>query len=166
MTDRFRLTLAQLNATVGDLAGNAALAREAWEEGGLDLSGRLLSADDQVVVTSSYCAFFLEASDAPRCTGDPRILKHRFFTAMPDLGTLHPRPQYGGATLIQRLRASFSAAATTTAKRKQVAEPAMPPAKQQKAPPAAAPVSSGAPEPPEEEPADWEEAAAESMGWG
>ena len=33
MTDRFRLTLAQLNATVGDLAGNAALAREAWEEG-------------------------------------------------------------------------------------------------------------------------------------
>ncbi len=31
MADRFRLTLAQLNATVGDLAGNAALAREAWE---------------------------------------------------------------------------------------------------------------------------------------
>ena len=108
-------------------------------------------------------AFFLEASDAPRCTGDPRILKHRFFTAMPDLGTLHPRLQYGGATLIQRLRASFSAA-TTTAKRKQVTEPAMPPAKQQKAPPAAVPVSGGAPEP-EEEPADWEEAAAAAMGW-
>jgi NAD+ synthase len=33
MTDRFRLTLAQLNATVGDLAGNAAKAREAWEAG-------------------------------------------------------------------------------------------------------------------------------------
>ncbi|MFK7938621.1 MAG: NAD+ synthase [Roseovarius sp.] len=33
MTDRFRLTLAQLNATVGDLAGNAARAREAWEAG-------------------------------------------------------------------------------------------------------------------------------------
>ncbi|MEQ9261451.1 MAG: NAD+ synthase [Roseovarius sp.] len=33
MTDRFRLTLAQLNATVGDLAGNAAKARTAWEEG-------------------------------------------------------------------------------------------------------------------------------------
>ena len=33
MTDRFRLTLAQLNATVGDLAGNAALARRAWAEG-------------------------------------------------------------------------------------------------------------------------------------
>ncbi|MBV0891367.1 NAD+ synthase [Paracoccus sp. Z118] len=33
MTDRFRLTLAQLNATVGDLDGNAALARDAWEKG-------------------------------------------------------------------------------------------------------------------------------------
>ena len=27
MTDRFRLTMGQLNATVGDLAGNAAKAR-------------------------------------------------------------------------------------------------------------------------------------------
>ena len=27
MAEKFRLTLAQLNATVGDLAGNAALAR-------------------------------------------------------------------------------------------------------------------------------------------
>ncbi|AUH65777.1 NAD+ synthase [Paracoccus zhejiangensis] len=32
MTDKFRLTLGQLNATVGDLAGNAAKAREAWAE--------------------------------------------------------------------------------------------------------------------------------------
>ncbi len=32
MTDRFRLTMAQLNPTVGDLAGNAAKAREAWEQ--------------------------------------------------------------------------------------------------------------------------------------
>ncbi|GGE48133.1 NAD+ synthase [Actibacterium pelagium] len=31
MRDRFRLTLAQLNPTVGDLAGNAAKARSAWE---------------------------------------------------------------------------------------------------------------------------------------
>ena len=31
MADRFRLTLAQLNATVGDLAGNADRARHAWE---------------------------------------------------------------------------------------------------------------------------------------
>ncbi len=33
MAERFRLTLAQLNATVGDLDGNAALARDAWEAG-------------------------------------------------------------------------------------------------------------------------------------
>ncbi|EDZ48290.1 glutamine-dependent NAD(+) synthetase [Rhodobacterales bacterium Y4I] len=33
MADRFRVTLAQLNPTVGDLAGNAAKARTAWEEG-------------------------------------------------------------------------------------------------------------------------------------
>ncbi|ETW13566.1 NAD synthetase [Roseivivax marinus] len=33
MADRFRLTLAQLNPTVGDLAGNASLARDAWEAG-------------------------------------------------------------------------------------------------------------------------------------
>jgi len=33
MPDRFRLTLAQLNPTMGDLAGNAALACRAWAEG-------------------------------------------------------------------------------------------------------------------------------------
>src|SRR6056297_1397754 len=33
MADRFRLTLAQLNATMGDLAGNSARARTAWEAG-------------------------------------------------------------------------------------------------------------------------------------
>ncbi|WP_027257692.1 NAD+ synthase [Leisingera aquimarina] len=33
MADRFRVTLAQLNPTVGDLAGNAAKAKAAWEEG-------------------------------------------------------------------------------------------------------------------------------------
>ena len=33
MSDRFRITLAQLNPTVGDLRGNAAKARAAWEEG-------------------------------------------------------------------------------------------------------------------------------------
>lgn len=32
MTDRFRLTIAQLNATVGDLKGNAARAHAAWDE--------------------------------------------------------------------------------------------------------------------------------------
>jgi NAD+ synthase len=33
MADKFRLTLAQLNPTVGDLAGNAAKARKAWRAG-------------------------------------------------------------------------------------------------------------------------------------
>ena len=40
MTDRFRLMMAQENPTVGDLAGNRALARAAWEAGrdaGVDL---------------------------------------------------------------------------------------------------------------------------------
>jgi NAD+ synthase len=33
MTERFRITLAQLNPTVGDIAGNAAKARAAWQQG-------------------------------------------------------------------------------------------------------------------------------------
>lgn len=33
MAERFRITLGQLNPTVGDLAGNAAQAHAAWEEG-------------------------------------------------------------------------------------------------------------------------------------
>ncbi|UWS80463.1 NAD+ synthase [Phaeobacter sp. G2] len=33
MADRFRVTLAQMNPTVGDLVGNAAKARTAWAEG-------------------------------------------------------------------------------------------------------------------------------------
>lgn len=33
MADRFRLTLAQMNPTLGDIAGNAALARAAWDQG-------------------------------------------------------------------------------------------------------------------------------------
>ena len=33
MADRFRVTLAQMNPTVGDLAGNAAKAVVAWQAG-------------------------------------------------------------------------------------------------------------------------------------
>ncbi|WP_375254449.1 NAD+ synthase [Yoonia sp.] len=33
MTKTFRLTIAQLNPTVGDISGNAAQARDAWEQG-------------------------------------------------------------------------------------------------------------------------------------
>lgn len=36
MTDRFRLTLAQLNPTVGDIKGNGAKALSAWEKGRMD----------------------------------------------------------------------------------------------------------------------------------
>ena len=32
MADRFRLTIAQLNPIMGDLAGNAAQAKDAWEQ--------------------------------------------------------------------------------------------------------------------------------------
>ncbi|WP_296419443.1 NAD+ synthase [Pseudooctadecabacter sp.] len=33
MTDRFRVTMAQMNPTVGDIDGNAAKARHAWDQG-------------------------------------------------------------------------------------------------------------------------------------
>ncbi|MBU2358286.1 MAG: NAD+ synthase, partial [Alphaproteobacteria bacterium] len=33
MTDHYRITLAQLNPTVGDLKGNAAKALDAWRQG-------------------------------------------------------------------------------------------------------------------------------------
>ena len=33
MTDSIRITLAQLNPTLGDLEGNASKARSAWEKG-------------------------------------------------------------------------------------------------------------------------------------
>ena len=33
MADRFRVTLGQLNPTLGDFAGNIAKARAVWEEG-------------------------------------------------------------------------------------------------------------------------------------
>ncbi|WP_050929078.1 NAD+ synthase [Aestuariivita boseongensis] len=36
MADRFRITLAQMNPTVGDLEGNAAKARAAWDKGRAD----------------------------------------------------------------------------------------------------------------------------------
>ena len=40
MSDRFRVTMAQMNPTVGDIAGNIAKTRDAWEvarEAGSDL---------------------------------------------------------------------------------------------------------------------------------
>ena len=49
MGDRFRVTLAQLNPTVGDIAGNAALARAAWEQG--KTAGAALVALPEMFVT-------------------------------------------------------------------------------------------------------------------
>ena len=53
MADTFRLTLAQLNPTVGDIAGNSAKAREAWE------AARAASADmvalPELFVTGYNC---------------------------------------------------------------------------------------------------------------
>ncbi len=47
MTDKFRLTLAQMNPVVGDLAGNSALAKKAW------LAGRDAGAD-MVALTEMF----------------------------------------------------------------------------------------------------------------
>ena len=41
MTNRFRLTIGQLNPTVGDLPGNAAKAREAWAAAGHEREPRV-----------------------------------------------------------------------------------------------------------------------------
>ena len=48
MTDRFRLTLAQLNPTMGDLEGNAALARRAWQEG-RDAAARMVALPEMFI---------------------------------------------------------------------------------------------------------------------
>lgn len=47
MADRFRLTLAQLNPVLGDLAGNAAKAKAAWEAG-------LAAGADMVALTEMF----------------------------------------------------------------------------------------------------------------
>lgn len=49
MSDRFRLTLAQLNPTVGDIKGNATQARAAWEAG--KQSGANLVALPEMFIT-------------------------------------------------------------------------------------------------------------------
>ncbi len=49
MTDRFRLTLAQLNPTVGDLAGNRVLALDAWQKG--KVAGADLVALSEMFIT-------------------------------------------------------------------------------------------------------------------
>ncbi len=49
MADRFRITLAQLNPTVGDIPGNAAKARAAWEAG-RDAGADLVALPEMFIV--------------------------------------------------------------------------------------------------------------------
>ena len=83
MTNRFRLTIGQLNATVGDLPGNADKARQAWEEA--RAAGADMLALPEMFITGYQTqdlvlkpAFTRQAEDAIRelgaaCTGGPAI---------------------------------------------------------------------------------------------
>ena len=83
MTDRFRLTIAQLNATVGNLAGNAARARAAWDEA--KAAGAQMLALPEMFLTGYQTqdlvlkpAFTRQAEQeiaalAARCAGGPAI---------------------------------------------------------------------------------------------
>ena len=55
MSDRFRLTLAQLNATVGDIDGNAEKARQAWRAG-RDAGAVVASDTSSAAIRSSSAA--------------------------------------------------------------------------------------------------------------
>ncbi len=83
MADRFRITLAQLNPTVGDIVGNAAKALTAWEEGGaagadlvalpeMFLTG--YNAQDLVMKPAFHQAAMAEAEAlAKRCADGPAL---------------------------------------------------------------------------------------------
>lgn len=83
MADRFRITLAQLNPTVGDLQGNAAKAREAWEAG--KAAGADLVAFPELFITGYNAqdlmrkpAFYTEAIEVLRelakdCADGPAV---------------------------------------------------------------------------------------------
>ncbi|SPF77955.1 NAD+ synthase [Pseudoprimorskyibacter insulae] len=83
MSDRFRLTLAQLNPTVGDLAGNADRAHQAWLEG--KEAGADLVALPEMFITGYQCqdlivkpAFVAAAVEAindlaTRCADGPAL---------------------------------------------------------------------------------------------
>ncbi|MQQ09719.1 NAD+ synthase [Epibacterium sp. SM1979] len=83
MADRFRITLAQLNPTVGDIAGNAAKAFAAWEEGRsaaadlvalpeMFLTG--YNAQDLVMKPAFHHAAMAAAEDlAVRCADGPAL---------------------------------------------------------------------------------------------
>ncbi len=74
--------------------------RELREEGGVDLSNTRLATAQQVFYSSkrtgerSYAFFFVESQDAPKMTGDKRIIEHCHFKQLPDWSQLHPRMRY------------------------------------------------------------------------
>ena len=83
MTNRFRLTIGQLNPTVGDLPGNADKARQAWEAA-RDAGADMLALPEMFITgyqTQDLVlkpAFTRQAEDAVRalgaaCTGGPAI---------------------------------------------------------------------------------------------
>ena len=71
MADRFRVTLAQLNPVVGDIAGNAAKARTAWEQG-RDADADLVALPEMFITGYNAQdlvmkpAFYIAAMDAVR----------------------------------------------------------------------------------------------------
>lgn len=98
MADRFRITLAQLNPVVGDIAGNAAQARAAWlagREAGADLVALPemfitgYNAQDLVMKPAFYMAAFeavqhlaRECADGPALAiGGPYVEGTRLFNA-------------------------------------------------------------------------------------
>ncbi|MFY9211984.1 MAG: NAD+ synthase [Aestuariivita sp.] len=98
MADRFRITLAQLNPVVGDIAGNAAQARAAWQAGreaGADLVALPemfitgYNAQDLVMKPAFYMAAFeavqhlaRECADGPALAiGGPYVEGTRLFNA-------------------------------------------------------------------------------------
>ena len=74
--------------------------RELREEGGVDLSSTRLVSPEQVFYSSkrtgerSYAFFFVQSQDAPKMTGDKRIIEHCHFKQLPDWSQLHPRMRY------------------------------------------------------------------------
>ena len=74
--------------------------RELREEGGVDLSETRLATAQQVFYSSkrtgerSYAFFFVQSQEAPKMTGDKRIIEHCHFKQLPDWSQLHPRMRY------------------------------------------------------------------------
>ena len=103
-----RQTMPNGPPALGDLGGKKdagetlwqAAVREVLEEGGLDFSACRLASTDQIFYSCkrtgerSYVFFIVETQEAPRRTGDKRIVEHCHFKALPEWSALHPRMQF------------------------------------------------------------------------